>query len=50
MGLSLLSVCCGQCIYVTKTAVDDPGVELYGNYKCGAARNYTGYCNAKVET
>jgi peptide/nickel transport system substrate-binding protein len=36
-------------VNVTETAVDDPDVALYENYVCGAARNYTGYCNADVD-
>jgi peptide/nickel transport system substrate-binding protein len=36
-------------VNVTETAVDDPDVAFYENYKCGAARNYTGYCNAEVD-
>jgi peptide/nickel transport system substrate-binding protein len=34
---------------VTETAVDDPDVAFYENYKCGAPRNYTNYCNAEVD-
>jgi peptide/nickel transport system substrate-binding protein len=34
---------------VTETAVDDPDVAFYENYKCGALRNYTGYCNPEVD-
>jgi peptide/nickel transport system substrate-binding protein len=34
---------------VTETAVDDPDVAFYENYKCGAVRNYTGYCNPEVD-
>jgi peptide/nickel transport system substrate-binding protein len=34
---------------VTETAVDDPDVAFYENYKCGALRNYTGYCNPDVD-
>jgi peptide/nickel transport system substrate-binding protein len=34
---------------ITETAVDDPDVAFYENYKCGALRNYTGYCNAEVD-
>jgi peptide/nickel transport system substrate-binding protein len=34
---------------VTETAVDDPDVAFYENYKCGALRNYTGYCNSEVD-
>jgi peptide/nickel transport system substrate-binding protein len=36
-------------VNVTETAVDDPDVAFYENYVCGAARNYTGYCNAEVD-
>src|SRR6202045_240122 len=36
-------------VNVTETAVDDPDVAFYENYLCGAARNYTGYCNAEVD-
>jgi len=36
-------------VNVTETAVDDPDVAFYENYVCGAARNYTGYCNADVD-
>ncbi|HEX6442520.1 MAG TPA: ABC transporter substrate-binding protein [Stellaceae bacterium] len=34
---------------VTETAVDDPDVAFYENYKCGSPRNYTNYCNAEVD-
>jgi len=34
---------------VTESEVDDPDVLYYENYACGAARNYTGYCNAEVD-
>jgi peptide/nickel transport system substrate-binding protein len=34
---------------VTETAVDDPDVAFYENYKCDALRNYTGYCNPGVD-
>jgi peptide/nickel transport system substrate-binding protein len=34
---------------VTETAVDDPDVAFYENYKCGALRNYTNYCNPEVD-
>ena len=37
-------------VNVTETAVDDPDVAFYENYKCGAPRNYTNYCNAEVDT
>jgi peptide/nickel transport system substrate-binding protein len=36
-------------VNVTETAVDDPDVAFYENYVCGAARNYTNYCNAEVD-
>jgi peptide/nickel transport system substrate-binding protein len=36
-------------VNVTETAVDDPDVAFYENYKCGAGRNYTDYCNAEVD-
>ena len=36
-------------VNVTETAVDDPDVAFYENYKCGAPRNYTNYCNAEVD-
>ena len=34
---------------ITESEVDDPDVLYYENYACGAARNYTGYCNAEVD-
>src|SRR5215475_538314 len=34
---------------ITESEVDDPDVLYYENYVCGAARNYTGYCNAGVD-
>ena len=34
---------------ITETGVDDPDVPYYENYVCGAARNYTGYCNPQVD-
>jgi peptide/nickel transport system substrate-binding protein len=34
---------------ITETGVDDPDVLYYENYVCGAARNYTGYCNPQVD-
>jgi peptide/nickel transport system substrate-binding protein len=37
-------------VNVTETAVDDPDVAFYENYLCGAARNYTAYYNAEVES
>jgi peptide/nickel transport system substrate-binding protein len=32
-----------------EVGVDDPDVQLFENYVCGSARNYTGYCNAEVD-
>ena len=34
---------------IMETGVDDPDVLYYENYVCGAARNYTGYCNPQVD-
>ena len=34
---------------VTESEVDDPDAQFYENYKCGALRNYTGYCNKSVD-
>jgi peptide/nickel transport system substrate-binding protein len=34
---------------VTESEVDDPDVLYYENYACGAARNYTSYCNSEVD-
>ena len=34
---------------VTESEVDDPDAQFYENYKCGAQRNYTGYCNEAVD-
>src|SRR5499427_3665433 len=34
---------------VTESEVDDPDAQFYENYKCGALRNYTGYCNESVD-
>jgi peptide/nickel transport system substrate-binding protein len=34
---------------VTETAVDDPDPAFYESYVCGAQRNYTGYCNPKLD-
>jgi peptide/nickel transport system substrate-binding protein len=33
----------------TGNGVDDPDQTLYENFACGSARNYTGYCNPKLE-
>jgi peptide/nickel transport system substrate-binding protein len=32
-----------------ETGVDDPDQMFYENYVCGAARNYTGYCNPDLD-
>jgi peptide/nickel transport system substrate-binding protein len=32
-----------------ETGVDDPDQMFYENYVCGAARNYTGYCNPELD-
>ena len=34
---------------ITESEVDDPDPVFYENYVCGAQRNYTGYCNPKVD-
>ena len=34
---------------VTESEVDDPDTQFYENYKCGALRNYSGYCNDSVD-
>jgi ABC-type transport system substrate-binding protein len=34
---------------VTESEVDDPDAQFYENYKCGALRNYSGYCNDSVD-
>jgi peptide/nickel transport system substrate-binding protein len=33
----------------TESGVDDPDQQFYGNFVCGAVRNYTGYCNPEVD-
>ena len=33
----------------TGSGVDDPDQQFYENYKCGSARNYSGYCNAELD-
>ena len=33
----------------TGSGVDDPDQQFFENYGCGSERNYTGYCNAKLE-
>jgi peptide/nickel transport system substrate-binding protein len=32
-----------------ESGVDDPDQMYYENYVCGAARNYTGYCNPELD-
>jgi peptide/nickel transport system substrate-binding protein len=34
---------------VSETAVDDPDQMFYENYACGSDRNYTGYCDKRVD-
>jgi peptide/nickel transport system substrate-binding protein len=34
---------------LTGGGVDDPDQQVYENYACGAARNYTGYCSPELE-
>jgi len=34
----------------TGSGVDDPDQQFFENYACGSERNYTGYCNADLET
>jgi len=34
---------------LTGNGVDDPDQNFYENYKCGSERNYTGYCNPKLD-
>jgi peptide/nickel transport system substrate-binding protein len=33
----------------TGSGVDDPDQQFYENYKCGSARNYSGYCNKELD-
>ena len=33
----------------TGSGVDDPDQQFYENYKCGSARNYSGYCNTELD-
>ena len=33
----------------TGSGVDDPDQQFYENYKCGSARNYSGYCNPELD-
>jgi peptide/nickel transport system substrate-binding protein len=35
---------------VSENGLDDPDQQYYENYACGSDRNYTGYCNAEVDT
>ncbi len=35
---------------LTGVGVDDPDAQFYENFACGSQRNYTGYCNPKLET
>ena len=32
-----------------ESGVDDPDQMFYENYFCGAARNYTGYCDPEID-
>jgi peptide/nickel transport system substrate-binding protein len=34
---------------ITESEVDDPDAQFYENFTCGAARNYTKYCNKEVD-
>src|SRR5499427_8548537 len=34
---------------ITESGLDDPDPLFYENYVCGAARNYTGYCNPETD-
>jgi peptide/nickel transport system substrate-binding protein len=34
---------------LTASGIDDPDGNLYENYRCGAARNYTDYCNEEMD-
>ncbi len=34
---------------VQGTGIDDPDVQFFENYACGAERNYTAYCNPELE-
>jgi len=35
---------------LTGAGVDDPDAQFYENYACGSDRNYTGYCNAEINS
>jgi len=35
---------------LTASGIDDPDGYFFENYKCGAARNYTDYCNEQTDT
>ena len=34
---------------LTASGIDDPDGYLYENYRCGASRNYTDYCNEEMD-
>jgi peptide/nickel transport system substrate-binding protein len=34
---------------LTASGIDDPDGYLFENYKCGASRNYTDYCNETMD-
>ena len=34
---------------INENSLDEPDQTLYENYVCGAERNYTGYCNPKID-
>jgi len=34
---------------ITESGLDDPDPLFYENYVCGAARNYTSYCNPETD-
>ncbi len=36
-------------VNATGSSVDDPDQHFYENYACGSLRNYTNYCNPKLE-
>jgi peptide/nickel transport system substrate-binding protein len=39
----------GLGLTVSENGLDDPDQQYYENYVCGAERNYTGYCDPKVD-
>jgi hypothetical protein len=43
------SPCVTVGLSVTEAGVNDPDQKFYENYRCGAERNYTGYCNPEVD-